>query len=217
MAENLGFDEDETLEERAFDYARTVALSDGVFAIAMTLLVLQISVPALTDTQHSELGKRLLDHSDEFTSYAISFVVISVFWIRHHVFFRGVATIDTRLTLLNLAYLGLVAFVPYPTRLLGLYGDEPASVVLYASTILIIATLSGFSRLHAERAGLLTPIGARELARREHWLIAPAIFALSIPVAFLSPTAAELMWLALIVPGVGRWMTRLQPGRGAST
>ena len=173
VAEDLGFAEDETLEERAFDYARTVALSDGVFAIAMTLLVLQISVPQLISSEHSELGKRLLDHRDEFTSYAISFAVISVFWIRHHVFFRGLATIDTRLTALNLAYLGFVAFIPYPTRLLGLYGDEPASVVLYASTILIIATLSGLSRVHAKRSGRLTPVGEGELARREHWLIVP--------------------------------------------
>ncbi len=216
MADDLGFTEDETVEERAFDYARTVALSDGVFAIAMTLLVLQISVPVLSASEHSDLGQRLLDHRDEFTSYAISFAVISVFWIRHHVFFRGVATIDTRLTTLNLVYLGLVAFVPYPTRVLGLYGDEPASVVLYASTILIIAMLSGFSRLHAEREGLLTPVGKRELARREHWWIAPAVFALSIPVAFLSPSVAELMWLLLILPGLGRRLGLLQPGRGVS-
>jgi TMEM175 potassium channel family protein len=215
VADDLGFAEDETLEERAFDYARTVALSDGVFAIAMTLLVLQISVPQLISSEHSELGKRLLDHRDEFTSYAISFAVISVFWIRHHVFFRGLATIDTQLTVLNLAYLGFVAFIPYPTRLLGLYGDEPASVVLYASTILIIATLSGLSRVHAKRSGLLTPVGERELARREHWLIAPAIFAASIPVAFISPTAAELMWVLLLIPGVGRTLALLRPGRGA--
>ena len=216
MADDLGFTEDETVEERAFDYARTVALSDGVFAIAMTLLVLQMSVPVLSDSQHADLGKRLLDHSDEFTSYAISFAVISVFWIRHHVFFRGLATIDTRLTVLNLVYLGFVAFVPYPTRVLGLYGDEPASVVLYASTILIIAVLAGFTRLHAQRDGLLTPVGKRELLGREHWWIAPAIFALSIPVAFLSPTAAELMWLLLILPGLGRRLSLLQPGRGVS-
>ncbi len=213
VADDLGFAEDETVEERAFDYARTVALSDGVFAIAMTLLVLQITVPELAASQHSELGKRLLDHRDEFISYAISFAVISVFWIRHHVFFRGLETIDTRLSVLNLAYLAFVAFVPYPTRLLGLYGDEPASVVLYASTILIISTLAGFSRLHAVRASLLTPDGEREIAGREHWLIAPAIFALSIPISFLSPTVAELMWLLLLLPGLGRRLALLQPGR----
>jgi TMEM175 potassium channel family protein len=214
MADDLGFAEDETLEERAFDYSRTVALSDGVFAIAMTLLVLQITVPVLSSEQHSELGKRLLDHRDEFISYAISFAVISLYWVRHHVFFRGLKTIDMRLAVLNLAYLAFVAFVPYPTRVLGLYGDQPASVVLYASTLLIIAALAGLSRRHAMRAGLLSPQGKREMASREHWLIAPAIFALSIPVAFLDSTAAQLVWLLLLVAGLGRKLPLLQPGRG---
>lgn len=208
MADDVGFGEKETLEERAFDYARTVALSDGVFAIALTLLVLNISVPVLGSTEHGQLGQRLLDHRDEFISYAISFAVISIFWIRHHVFFRGVARIDTLLTVLNLAYLGFVAFVPYPTRLLGLYGDEPASVVLYAATIGIIATLSGLSRVHAQHADLLSPEGKREVARREHWLLTPAVFLASIPIAFLSTSAAEFMWLLLLLPVFGRFGRR---------
>ena len=216
MADELGFAADETLEERAFDYARTVALSDGVFAIALTLLVLNIAVPSLAPSQHSELGKRLLDHSGQFVSYAISFAVISVFWIRHHVFFRGLARIDTRLTILNLTYLAFVAFVPYPTRLLGVYGDEPASVVLYASVLGIVATVAGLSREHAGRANLLTPVGVGELSRREHWVIAPAIFFASIPVAFASTTAAELVWLLVLFPGPGRRLLRRSRG-GAAT
>jgi uncharacterized membrane protein len=204
MAEDLGFSKEETLDERAFDYARTVALSDGVFAIALTLLVLNITVPQLTSSEHAQLGKKLLDHRDEFISYAISFTVISIFWIRHHVAFRGLARIDTQLTVLNLAYLAFVAFVPYPTRLLGLYGDEPASIVLYAATIGILATLSGLSRLHAQRAKLLDPAGVREAARREHWLITPAVFFASIPVAFLSPSAAQFMWLLVLLPAFRR-------------
>ena len=213
MAEDLGFAKDETREERAFDYARTVALSDGVFAIALTLLVLNITVPELDSSHHGELGQRLLDHRDEFISYAISFAVISVFWVRHHVFFRRLSLIDTRLAVLNLAYLAFVAFVPYPTRLVGLYGDEPASVVLYASTLAIIATLAGLSRVHAQRAGLVTAAGQRELARREHWLLAPGIFVASIPLAFASPTAAEILWLLVLLPGAGHRLWRLQTGR----
>jgi uncharacterized membrane protein len=213
VAGDLGFAENETLEEREFDYARTVALSDGVFAIALTLLVLNISVPELASTRHGDLGQRLLDHRDEFVSYAISFAVISVFWIRHHVFFRRVSRIDTRLAVLNLAYLAFVAFVPYPTRLVGLYGDEPASVVLYALTLAIIATLAGLCRVHAQRADLVTPDGERELAQREHWLLAPGIFVASIPIAFVSPTAAEILWLLVLLPGAGRRLPRLQPPR----
>ena len=210
MAEDLGFDQQETPEEQAFDYARTVALSDGVFAIALTLLVLNIGVPELTKSEHGELGQRLIDHRQEFISYAISFAVISVFWIRHHVFFRRLSSIDARLTVINLAYLAFVAFVPYPTRLVGIYGDEPASVVLYAATLAILATLAGLMRIHARRAGLLTPQGVREIDRREHWLVVPLIFLATIPIAFLSTTAAQLLWLLVALPRAGQRLSSLR-------
>jgi uncharacterized membrane protein len=215
VAEDLVFTENETVEERAFDYARTVALSDGVFAIALTLLVLNITVPTLDSTEHSKLGHVLLTHRSEFVSYAISFAVISIFWIRHHVFFRGLDKIDARLTVINLAYLAFVAFVPYPTRLMGLYGDVPASVVLYAATLGILAGLAGLARAHALRARLLTPVGLREVEGREHWLFAPVIFLVSIPIAFLSPTAAQFVWVLILLPNVGQRMFGSRSGRRA--
>lgn len=139
----------EAPEERAFDYARTVALSDGVFAIALTLLVLSISVPMLASGHHDALARRLLDRESEFRSYAISFAVIGFLWVRHHTFFRGLSRIDTRTTVLNLAYLGFVAFLPYPTRILGLYSDQPVAAVLYAAILTVVAALTGFMRRHA--------------------------------------------------------------------
>src|SRR5213592_3140723 len=102
--------------ERRFDYDRTVALSDGVFAIALTLLVLNIGAPVLGPGHEGVLGQRLLDHGEEYFSYAVGFAVIGLLWTRHHSFYRGVDHIDTRLTVLNLVYLGLIAFLPYPTR-----------------------------------------------------------------------------------------------------
>ena len=182
-------------EERGFDYARTVALSDGVFAIALTLLVLGISFPELASHRHGEIGRQLLDRRGEIGTYALSFAVIALLWVRHHSFMRGLEVIDTAITLLNLAYLGFVAFLPYPTHILGAYGDEPASVVLYAITCGIVASLGALMRLHAERAHLLSPLGTAVVARREHWAITPAVFFASIPVAFATPTGAKFCWL----------------------
>jgi uncharacterized membrane protein len=191
---------DEPPEERGFDYDRTVALSDGVFAIALTLLVLNIGVPSRV--VHGKLGSGLLDHNTEFQSYALSFAVIAVLWVRHHTFFRVLEKIDGRITLLNLAYLGFVAFLPYPTRIVGQYSGEPASVALYAITVAIIATIGGIMRTYALRAGLLSEQGRKELGHREHWAIVPAIFLGSIPLAFASPKLAELLWLLLLVSGM---------------
>jgi uncharacterized membrane protein len=204
VAERAGLTETEPPEERAFDYARTVALSDGVFAIALTLLVLGLTVPDLAPGHHRELGARLLDRGGEFGSYALSFAVIALLWVRHHGFFRMLDRIDTRITVLNLVYLGVVAFLPYPTRVLGLYGNETASVVLYASTVAIVGTIAGLMRIHAQRAHLFSDAGRRAHARREHWATAPAIFVASIPIAFASPTVAELSWLLLLLSNLRR-------------
>jgi uncharacterized membrane protein len=198
------FPEEETAEAQAFDYARTVALSDGVFAIAMTLLVLNLGIPKLAPGHHGELGHALLDRRTELYCYALSFAVIGLHWVRHHTLFRAVTRIDTRLTVLNLAYLAVVAFLPYPTGVLGTYGSEAASVVLYASTGAILGILGALVRGHVLRAHLVSDLGVRVIARREHWAIVPAIFLTSIPIAFVSVGAAELWWLLFLVPGVLR-------------
>jgi hypothetical protein len=68
----------------------------------------------------------------------------------------------------------------------------------------IVTTLAGVTRAYAQRARLLTDAGARELARRGPWWIAPAILLASIPIAFVSPTVAKVSWLLLLAPGLGR-------------
>lgn len=198
MTDDAGLTE-ESPEERGFDYARTVALSDGVFAIALTLLVLGISFPELASGRHGEIGRQLLDRRGELASYALSFAVIALLWVRHHGFMRGLEVIDTAITWLNLTYLGFVAFLPYPTHVLGVYGDETASVVLYATTCGIVASIGALMRIHAQRAHLLSPVGTAFVARREHWAVTPAVFFGSIPVAFASPTGAKFCWLVLLL------------------
>jgi uncharacterized membrane protein len=181
----------EEARDRAFDYARTVALSDGVFSIAMTLLVLSISPP----TSSHELGRQLWDNADDVLSYVISFAVIAQLWVHHHRFFRDVHRIDNRLTGLNLLYLGIVAFLPYPTGVLGRYGGHAtAGVLLYAVTVLVGSFVSDAMRRHAVRNGLL----ARPLERGQPAIV-QVVFLVSIPIAFVSPVAAMLSWLLLIV------------------
>jgi uncharacterized membrane protein len=185
--------------ERRFDYDRTVALSDGVFAIALTLLVLNIGVPTLGAGHEGVLGSRLLDHGQEYFSYALGFAVIGLLWVRHHIFYRGVDRIDTALTVINLVYLGLVAFLPYPTRILGLYGHQPAAIILYALTVTIVSIVARINVVHAIRAGLLSDLGRREVRRHENWLMVPAVFLISIPISFWSTSAALYSWSLLFV------------------
>jgi uncharacterized membrane protein len=200
----MSSENEEPREERAFDYARTVSLSDCVFSIAMTLLVLNIAVPMLSSGQHDQLGRRLLDQHQQFEAYGISFAVIALLWVRHHALFRGLDRIDGTVTALNLVYLGFVAFLPFPTRVLATYTTEPASVALYAATGAIVSGIASVVRLHATRAQLLSPYGKREVARREHPAFPPLIFLGSIPLAFVLPRVAAYSWLLLLLVPVSR-------------
>ncbi len=187
----------ESAASRAFDYDRTVALSDGVFAIALTLLVLTIDFPNLHGTAVGQLGQALHHRVPQVLTYALSFAVLGYLWLRHHAFFGEINGVDARLAVLNLVYLALVAFLPYPTRLLGVYGSETVSVVSYAATIVVLSLVGSAMRLHAERHQL---ISGGTLESWFHQMAAPAIFAISIPVALLmGSTAGELTWILLLV------------------
>lgn len=102
--------------------------------------------------KHSGRACSITNPSSSLTPWDLQ--VIALLWVRHHSFYRGIDRIDTRLTVLNLTYLGLIAFMPYPTRILGLYGHEPAAVVLYATTAATVAVVARLESLHSMRAAL---------------------------------------------------------------
>jgi uncharacterized membrane protein len=179
-----------------FDYDRTVAFSDGVFAIAMTLLVLSIDVPE-PGPHTPPPSQLLLEQWRDILSYAISVAVIGLLWVRHHGFFRELVRIDARLIWLNIVYLGMVAFLPFPTELVGDNVEEPDAIVIYATTVAVLAAVAALMRLHADRAGLLSAQARREPL----WSLAlvPGIFLTSIPIAFVSTIAAQLWWIGLLL------------------
>ena len=187
-----------------------LAFSDGVFAIAMTLLVVAIAVPALSDGNSvDELGDALNDLVPNFISFFISFGVIGRYWIAHHQFFALLARADGRLVVINLVYLGFVAFLPFPTALLGTYFENPLSVSLYAVMVAIISGLEVVLMRHAHGHGLLSEAMPPDVYR---WgvigSLSPVVFFLaSVPVAFASTTLAVGVWFLGIPFGIlaNRW------------
>jgi uncharacterized membrane protein len=194
----------ETKAEREFDYDRTVALSDGVFAIALTLLVLSIDAPE-PGPNVPPSGELLLSQWRDILSYAISVGVIGLLWLRHHTFFRQLTRIDIRLSELNLAYLGLVAFLPFPTELVGDNVEEPDAVIIYSLTVGLITGVAGIMRVYADRHGMLTAEAHREPLWR--LVLVPAVFVTSIPIALVSPLAAQLWWIGLLLTRLARRST----------
>jgi uncharacterized membrane protein len=184
------------------EFNRVLAFSDGLYSIAMTLLVVGIGVPELAD--HDDVGELLSDLGDlvpEFVSFFLSFAVIGRYWFAHHQFFSRVRAVDGGLIAINLVYLGFVAFLPFPTGLLGNYFDNPVSTSLYALTVAVVSGLEVALFSRAYKSGLLRRSLPRDVYR---WgaavAFAPVIFfVLSVPVAFVNTTAAVAVWF-LAVP-----------------
>ena len=188
-------EDDEAAEE---GMGRILALSDGVFAIAITLLILEIAVPATT----SDLPKALLGLWPRYLAYVLSFVVIARFWVAHHLAFRLIARYDNVLVWLNLLLLMFVAFLPFPTAVLGEHNGSAAAAVLYAAAVVLAGTASTAYWWYASgRGGLLRPdVGAaRVRAIRARGLSSPVYFALTLPIAAFAPYAAEILWF-LVFP-----------------
>src|SRR5579859_8018829 len=140
----------------AYDVARLLALSDGIFAIAMTLLVLDLPVPQLVRAGNADLLSALDGLRANFASFVLSFSIVGLNWLNHHRLFRGVARIDPPLMQLNLVQLLLICFVPFTAALLSGYGDLRAAVALYAGNVCLMGVVSAVTRVHLKRAKRLS-------------------------------------------------------------
>ena len=180
---------------------RTVFFSDAVFAIAMTLLVLDLEVP--DGLPPDQVGAALVQQLPHFFSFALSFAVIGSAWLNHHRKFSVIIRYDFRLQVLNLLLLFFVALLPLPTGLLSEYGgrSSPWPVVIYAGVVAGVYTMLNLVWAYAWSARLLAPAVDRSLYLYvlRALLPIPLVFAASIPVAFLVPGIAMYLWL-LIIP-----------------
>ena len=118
--------------------ARIEALTDGVFAIVMTILVLDIVVPHLSHSEAStELLKRLLELWPVVLSYASSFIILGFFWIGHDSQFHYIKRVNRPLLWITIFYLMFIALIPFSTSLLGEYADQQISVLIYGANLTI--------------------------------------------------------------------------------
>jgi uncharacterized membrane protein len=195
---------DDREAEGSAGYERVVAFSDGVFAIAITLLVLGLDVPSIPASRAgAELPAALADLLPQVFSYFVGFAVIGLFWRGHHRFFQTLRSFDSTLLMINLAFLAFIALMPFTTGLFGRYGDVPIALVAYAASVAGASLLDTLMLAVALRRGLLAPEAAR-LGRSElvDSLVPAAVFLVSIPVAFVEPGLAPYTWGLLLVRGV---------------
>jgi len=181
---------------------RLEAFSDGVFAIAITLLVLEIKVPP-SDTA---LGAELLQLWPSYLAYVVSFLVIGAIWINHHAMFRHIVRVDSTLLLLNVLHLMLIAFLPFPTAVLaeafhrGI--DESVAAAFYGGILTVIGIFVTAMWWYAARGHRLlgthlTAKEARQIGRR--FLVGPIVYAIATLIALVAPWLALLIYILLNV------------------
>lgn len=179
---------------------RVNAFSDGVFAIAITLLVLNVEIPSVPA---DELGSALMGLWSDLLAYMIGFAVIGLFWFGHHRLFSRLAHSNGHLVVVNMVLLGLIGVMPFTTGLLGRY-DEPIAVALYAANVGIATIVDGVLEVVARADGLEAEDAPSTLLLTG---FRAAVFFVSIPLAYLvSPDAAQYIWLLLIgIVFIRRW------------
>lgn len=172
---------------------RTEAFSDAVFAIAITLLVLDLEVP---NPSEGSLGGQLARQWPSYLAYALTFLTVGIIWINHHAQFSRLERTDQWLLVLNLLVLLTVAVVPFPTAVLAKYlragHDQDIAAAVYAGTVFAmgLAYLSIWE--YAARRELLgerlAPAARRTLLRRN--LVGPACYGSAIALAFVNVYAS---------------------------
>ncbi len=185
--------------------ARIDSLTDGIFSVGMTLLVLDVDLPAdFRPADSSQLLRGLVEILPKMVPYALSFAVVGVFWLSNLRLRRGYETVGNNFAWMNIAYLFLITFVPFSTIVLGRYGNLAPAIWLYAGNLALI----GFASLALTHLAPKTEDDPGGLRRAQKlgisWFIASTL--LTIALSFVTPENA--MW-GLALNGLAPFAFRL--------
>ena len=183
------------------DLERLVNLTDAALAITLTLMMLEIRLPAdAGEMNDSALVTALIRLLPQLYAYALSFVVVGLFWIGHRQKFRHLVRADGVVVWLDIAFLLVLGLVPFVTELLADNGGRVATIA-YAAVMAAISVVLLVLWAYAVPSGLIDPATSPESRRRGYWVSAYsiAIFGLSIVVAFFNADAGKYFWLLLLL------------------
>jgi uncharacterized membrane protein len=200
---------------------RVEALSDGVFAIVVTLLVLEIKAPRIAAADSvAEMAGALWALAPKFVSWVISFVTVCVIWLNHHRLFRLMTRIDSGLFWWNANLLLWTSFIPFPTAIMGDYAGNRLAVSFYGWVMLLMAAGFVLMRRHMDRTPGLLPQDADRAAFRKGTLysvaMGPVAYAVGAGLAWVSEAAAFACYAAIALYFVFPQVTpsRLPESRG---
>ena len=179
--------------------ARFEAFSDGVFAIAMTILVIELKVPHASGEQ---LFAEIINLGSHFLSYANSFLVIGILWLNHHALFHFLKRVDRTACILNLLLLMCVAFIPFSSALMGHNPHELLAVVFYGMSLCLAGVVYNLLWFYVVRRyihfeSLMTP---QVMRRASFWSAAyPILYFFSALMAFINPTISIALYIGISI------------------
>jgi uncharacterized membrane protein len=179
---------------------RVEAFSDGVFAIAITLLILAVGIDQARAS--GALSHQLLHLWPAYIAYVVSFVTVGIMWINHHQIFRHFARVDRILLLLNTLLLMLIAFTPFPTRVVAQFAhsdsDRRAAALLYGINFTLTAILFLAVWLYGSNRLLRPDADLREVSGiTRSYLPGAPLYGTATLIAFVNPTASLIMFAAI--------------------
>ena len=184
---------------RLFKEERIGGISDGVFAIAMTLLVLDLKLPELGEVASIKVFNRaVLAQVPHFFSWIISFSVLCKLWLTQHALLDDGQKRSKGFTNLNFVFLAAISFIPFPTSLIAEHSDQPLSIIIFSSTLLV-----AWIALVAMWRSLVKKYQASDNEREENRslkgviILIPIIAITSCSLAFIKPSMGILVWIAL--------------------
>jgi uncharacterized membrane protein len=191
------------LETPRVSAGRLVTLTDGVFAIAMTILVLELGIPTAEQALgEGELSELLLEMWPVFLMYGLSFLVLGMFWLMHHAIYDSVQHYDFTLQWMNITYLLFAALIPFSTALFGEHGATQATALVYGLNMLAIATIAWGMFAYASAGHRLVRSDLDPSLIRGGSLMGRVYaIALLIPIglAFVSPVASFVLYAVMVL------------------
>ncbi len=192
------------MKQQWFKAGRLGAISDGVFAIAMTLLVLDLKLPEMKESISSqEFSQAIRKQAPHFLSWIISFAILCRLWITQHALLEQDDKKSRGFTTVNFIFLGAISFIPFPTSLISEHSEHPLSVIIFSATLIVAGlALVGMWRLLEKKA--LEPDTLREMNRRVRRVIIwmPVIAIISCLLTLVSPRLGILVWIVFPFSGL---------------
>lgn len=195
---------------------RLITLTDGVVAIAMTLLALDLKPDLPSDVSSHDLGKYFTDHLDPYLAFVLAFGLIAQYWLVHHRLMRTVTRHDDGLTWANMLFLFGITLLPLTSYITGTFGAPLATSIFAGSLVIVSGALTLMSEVILRR-GLAPPVPRERRLRNRSREVTTLAIPLAIAVlAWFVPHASYLFFLFFLSDVPGRMLVRARGRRHAT-